>query len=344
MPLYRRHDAAGQAKYQDVKQLARAQARVLAGTPGVLKSRTIAGRRYWVREYIRSDGKKVDEYFGAADALPGDKLAGLRAEVELAQALAAGSARLRLFGYQRVDRKPAAVLAVFFNRGLTQAGLTLVGSHAYGVTLNDLGVVAAGYRTQDVDVARADPLPVALSQGSSFATLLKETGLAFVPVPGLRAQQASTSYKLAGAEALAVDLLAPGRALGAIVPVEELGAHAQAIPFLDFLVEEALDSVVLSPNQVIPVRIPAPERLAIHKLFSSQSRRGDRDKARKDLQQAAVLSAAVEEETPGRVGEAYRALPAAAKATVRRGAAAVRKLFDGDGEALEALRRIAGRS
>ena len=342
--LYRRHDAAGQAKYQDVKQLARSQARVVPGTPGVLKSRTIAGKQYWMREYIRVDGKKSDEYLGAAGRVDKARVEKLRAEIELARALAAGSSQLRLFGYQRIERKPAAVLAVFFNRGLTEAGLVLVGSHAYGALLNELGILAPGYKTQDVDVARGRALSVALPEGSNFASLLKETGLGFAPVPGLRSRQAATSFKLPGAQALTVDLLAPGKHAGDIVPVHELAAHAQAIPFLDYLVHDSIDGVVLSPNQVIPVRVAAPERFAIHKLFSSQSRRSDRDKIRKDLQQAGVLAAALEEETPGRIGDAYKALPVAAKALVRRGARAAAKLVDtAHGEAREALLRIAGR-
>ena len=341
---YRRQDPAGRARYQDVKQLARTQARVLAGTPGVLKSRTIAGKQYWMREHIRVDGKKTDEYHGAAGALERQRVEKLRSEIELARALAAGSAQLRLFGYQRIDRQPAAVLAVFFNHGLFHAGLTLVGSHAYGALLNELGILAAGYKTQDVDLARGAPLAVALPQGATFESVLRETGLAFVPVPRLRAREASTSYKLPGSQALAVDLLAPGKNAGEIVPVTELAAHAQAIPFLDFLIEEAIDSVALSPNQVIPVRIPAPERYAVHKLFSSQSRRSDRDKIRKDLEQAALLASAIEEETPERLGEAYKALRAPAKAAVRRGALAAARLLEGShAEGREALLRIAGR-
>lgn len=342
--LYRRHDAAGQAKYQEVKQLARSQARVLAGTPGILKQRTVAGKQYWMREYTRPDGKKTDEYLGAATAVEKARVDALRTQIELARSLAAGSAQLRLFGYQRIDRKPAAVLAVFFNHGLLQAGLTLVGSHAYAALLNDLGILAAGYRTQDVDLARSRPLAVALPEGASLGSLLKETGLGFVPVPGMPSQQPSTSFKLPGAQTLAVDLLAPGGRVGEILPVKELAAHAQTIPLLDFLVDEATDGVVLSPNQVIPVRVPAPERFALHKLFSSQSRRADRDKIRKDLHQAAVLAAAVEEETPERLRDAFKSMPAAGKPNVRRGALAAAKLVEAaHPEAEETLLKIAGR-
>lgn len=325
--LFRRHDPASQASYQETKQLARSQRRVLAGTPGTLKQRTLSGRKYWVREHIRADGKKDDEYVGAADERT---VARLRDEVELARALAAASARLRLLGFQRIDRKPAAVLEVLFNRGLFAAGLALVGSHAYGALLNELGIVAPGYKTQDIDLARSEPLSLALPGPHGLQDLLEETGLRFVPVPGMPSHKPSASFKLPGAEALAVDLLVPGKKTGAI----------------DFLVDDATDAVVLSPNQVIPVRIPAAERFALHKLFSSQSRTtGDRDKIRKDLQQAAILAAAIEEETPGRMGDAFRRVPADGRPKMKRGAlAASRLLEDKHGEARASLLRIAGRS
>ena len=341
--LYRQHDPAGQARYQDLQQLARSQARVLAGSPGTLKQRTQSGKNYWVREYMRVDGKKTDEYIGPESSVDQDTVSELSAAIELAKALASGSASLRLFGYQRIDRKPASVLEVFFNRGLTNAGLTLVGSHAYGALLNDLGIVAPGYKTQDIDVARAQPLAIALPDGFDFEQLLRETGLTFVPIPGMPSRKPSASFKLRGAETLAVDLLVPGKRVGEVVPVKELGAHAQAIPLLDFLIQNPIDSVILSPNQVIPVKIPAPERFVIHKLYSSQSRKA-RDKIRKDLDQSAVLTAAIEEETPGRLDDVYRALPMAGKRAVRRGAAAAARILEqAHPHAAEALLKIARR-
>jgi hypothetical protein len=342
--LFRRHDAAGRARYQELKQLARSRQRVLAGTPGTLKQRTQSGKRYWVREYIRVDGSKVDDYLGAESAFDKAKLSGLRAEIDLAKELAAGSSKLRLFGYQRIDRKPAAVLEVFFNRGLTQAGLTLVGSHAYGALLNELGVLAAGYKTQDVDVARAQPLAVGLPEGVTFQQLLKESGLPFIPVPGMPSHKPSASFKLPGSETLAVDLLVPGNRAGDVVRVKELATHAQAVPLLDFLIDEPIEAVVLSPNQIIPVKLPSPERFLIHKLFSSQSRRTDRDKAGKDLEQAAVLAAALEDEAPGSLGDAFRRLPPAGRDKVRRAAgAAAKKLEALHAEGEEALLKLARR-
>lgn len=340
--LYRRHDAAAQTKYQDVKQLARSQSRILAGTPGTLKQRTQSGKKYWVREYIRVDGKKTDDYLGPVSAADKTSIEKLQSEIELAKALASGSANLRLFGYQRIERKPAAVLEVLFNRGLIQAGLVLVGSHAYGALLNELGINAPAYKTQDVDVARAQPLAIALPEGFDFQALLNETGMTFVPVPGMPSHKPSASFKLPGADTLAVDLLVPGRKTSDVIPVKELRTYAQAIPLLDFLIEDDIQAVALSPNQVIPIRIPSPERFTLHKLFSSQSRRGDRDKIRKDVEQAAVLAAAVEDETPGRLRDTFKRIPSAARTAVKRGAAAATRLLgEGHEEANEALLRIA---
>jgi hypothetical protein len=79
-PLFRRHDAASQTKYQELKQLARTQRRVLSGTPGTLKQRVQSGKRYWVREHIRVDGRKVDEYVGPESSLDSARIAELRAE------------------------------------------------------------------------------------------------------------------------------------------------------------------------------------------------------------------------------------------------------------------------
>jgi hypothetical protein len=293
-----------------------------------------------VREYIRVDGRKDDEHIGTVEAVDAKRVEALRNEVELARALAAGSSRLRVLGFQRIERKPAAVLGALFNRGLFEAGLVLIGSHAYGALLNDCGVIAAGYRTQDIDLARAQRLELALPPEMGFAELLEESGLEFVPVPGMPSRRPSTSYKIPGREALAVDLLVPGRAAGETAPVEELRTHAQTIPLLDFLVDEATDSVVLSPNQVVPVKLPSAERFALHKLYSSQRRGSQRDKARKDLEQAALLVAVLEEETPGLLGDAAKELPGTARAIVKRGARAALTIVGDHAEAAMFLRRL----
>jgi hypothetical protein len=84
--LYRRHDPASQTKYQEVKQLARSQQRVLSASPGTLKQRTQAGKQYWLREHIRVDDKKADEYIGSVAATAKQVVDRFTQEVDLAKA------------------------------------------------------------------------------------------------------------------------------------------------------------------------------------------------------------------------------------------------------------------
>lgn len=342
--LFARHPAASQAHYQELKRLASGQPGVLPGTPGTLKQRTRRGTQYWVREHIRVDGRKDDEHIGTAAAVDAARLASVRDAIELARELASGSARLRLLGYQRIERKAAAVLGALFNRGLFEAGVVLVGSHAYGALLNDLGIAAAGYRTQDIDLARGKRLSLALPAGSGLREVLEESGLRFVPVPGMPSRRPSASYKTPGGESLAVDLLVPGRVAGEVREVQELRTHAQTVPLLEFLLEDAWSSVVLSPNQVVPVRIPSAERFALHKMYASQRRGSAREKSAKDLEQALVIAVALEQETPGTLEPALVHLPAGARTAVKNAATALLGIArDVPAEGIELLRRIASR-
>jgi hypothetical protein len=341
--LFALHDGGNRARYDDLKQLAGSQKRVLAGSPGTLKRRERRGTEYWVREYTRADGAKDDEHLGTVKAVDAARLDALREEMALARALAEASSRLRLLGYQRVERKPAGVLAALYNRELFRAGLVLIGSHAYGVLLNECGIAAAAYRTQDIDVARAQPLQLVLPGTTGFRDLLNESGLEFNDVPGMPSHRQSGSFKLRGADALAVDLLAPGEALGKVVAVPELRAHAQTIPLLDFLSTDAMDAVVLSPNQQVPVRVPSPARYALHKLYSSQRRGSQHGKSSRDLDQAAVLVAALEAEMPGLLADAAKHIPSRARSSIKRGAAAaLRRLADPYAEGRAFLERLAG--
>jgi hypothetical protein len=342
--LFTRHDAASHARYQALKPLARSQRRVLPGAPGLLKRRARAGTEYWVREFNRTDGRKADEHVGSVEAVAPERLKEIKGEIDLAKALVSGSSALRLFGYQRADRKTAAVLGALFSNGLFAAGLTLVGSHAYGSLVNELGIATPGYTTQDIDVARHQPLQLALPAGVDFQRILADSGLQFVPVPGMPSRKPSASFKVPGVDALSVDVLVPGKTLGKIVPLAELRTHAQEVPLLDFLLEDAIETVVLGPNHVVPVRVPTPERFVVHKLMSSQQRKADRAKARKDLEQAAVLAAVLTEDSPGSLQAAFRALPAAGRPDAKRGARAAAKILAGShDEARGVLERLAGR-
>ncbi len=114
--------------------------------------------------------------------------------------------------------------------------------------------------------------------------------------------------KLPGTEGLRVDLLVPGKEIGAAVPVPELEWAAQAMPYYDYLLEAPVDAAVLAGWQCIPVRIPQAARMVWHKLYSSASRR-DATKRAKDFHQAAVLAAVITESEPVALRHAFEAAP-----------------------------------
>ncbi|WP_158219383.1 MULTISPECIES: GSU2403 family nucleotidyltransferase fold protein [unclassified Achromobacter] len=84
--------------------------------------------------------------------------------------------------YQVADPKTYSVVAALHNAGLFRRGMTLVGSHAYGVLLNTLGIAAGLYQSFNVDVARGAALG-SDAPTPGFAELLAQTGLKVVEVP-----------------------------------------------------------------------------------------------------------------------------------------------------------------
>jgi hypothetical protein len=85
----------------------------------------------------------------------------------------------------------------------------LIGTHAFGIILNELGVSALPFpRTEDVDVERARRIEIAALPEGGLLALLKQTGLPFNEVPQLKRGEPATSFKVHGRQ-LKVDLLVP---------------------------------------------------------------------------------------------------------------------------------------
>lgn len=58
-------------------------------------------------------------------------------------------------------------------------------------------------------------------------------------------------------------------------PVPELKAHAKGLPYLAYLLGASQEIPVLSTHGVVMVRVPVPERYALHKLIDSRLRAWD---------------------------------------------------------------------
>lgn len=313
------HERALSLLLAELQNSAEQQAEALLGSPGTLAERTNAtGTRFWVHRYSDAAGRRQEVYLGKADE-PAviARVANLSERIRRANDAIASIRLLARAGFATVDRKAFATLASLHNHGLFRAGALLVGSHAYGALLNVLGVRAVAYSTEDVDIARREQL--AISGVPPFIDMLRETGLDFFPVPALHRRAPSTSFAERGGSRLRVDLLVPSPdSEYPTIPVPELGAHAKGLPYLAYLLGVSQEVPILSPHGVVMVRVPVPERFAVHKLIVSQLRAGARTKPEKDLRQAGTVIEAVTERFPNAVTDALAAVPKSANRYVTR--------------------------
>jgi len=332
-PLYRRLELNFHTQYAEVKERARTELELLPGTPGTLALRTITGQGYWYRRYKAVVGKEAEDFICRQDDQ--DARQAMQDRISAALWMQSQVRQLRTLGMQVADKDAGRLLVELHNRQLFAGGLTLVGTLAFMSLLNDLGAVAIAARTQDIDLARRQTLKLAAPV--SFLETVQATLLDFHPVPGLVPSAPSTSVKRRGAEGLRVDVLVPGEEIGGVKPVPELAWHGQTVPFFDYLLQAPRAGAVLAGGHCIPANLPEPARFVWHKLYSSTKRHSDTAKARKDLQQAAVLAAVLSDLEDGALEEAAAAAPKEVLQAARTRFSTIKELLADHPAAVDAI-------
>lgn len=187
--------------------------------------------------------------------------------------------------------------------GLFRAGGILAGPHAYGLYALELGLRPERHlaMTEDVDIAAPKAVRVVAEGTRTLASALENIDLRPVAGPG-----EAHPVRWETEDGIVLDILTPRRRGGApTLRHDGLGIWAQALPYLEFSLVDPIDAVVLY-REGIAVRIPAPERFAIHKLIVASTRTGThRAKSDKDLDQAAWLIAALAEARPFELQTAF---------------------------------------
>ena len=247
---------------------------------------------------------------------------------------------LVLGGATREDASTGRVLEVLAEAGVFRLGGVLIGTQAFRCYGNALGVrfESQTLRTQDVDLAYDPAVPVAIDPARvprSIQGLLQKADARFLAVPSLDPRSPSTAFKVRGRD-LRVDLVAPARSPEDEGPIRlpHLQAAAQPVAFLDYLLEETIQAVVLSGDAPL-VNLPGPGRFALHKLWLSGLRPTTFEaRARKDLRQGGEMLEVLVEDRPGEVRRAWNALTAERQDQV---ATAARALPDAQRQAIEAL-------
>jgi hypothetical protein len=321
---------------------AEAQTEVLIGTPGSLRELARpSGAAYYVRRYYDGNSKLRDQYIGGPVGDPGaDAIAhALRERMDETNRIIADIRILRRQGFQVVDAKTYATVASLHNHGVFRAGGVLIGSHAFGILLNTLGARASAYFTEDVDLARNEQLAFPNMPRRSLLEILSDSGIQFTEVPHLDSREPATSFKQPGRSQFHVDLLVPSPdETFPVIPVPELQAHATGLPYLRYLLGESQTAPLLAREGCCLVRVPLPERFAVHKLIVSQLRVGRSVKSQKDVSQACSLLALLGDQYPGAIEAAVSAVPVRARRYLNRALALARPLLqDESPRAWEAL-------
>lgn len=337
-PLFRTHDLAFRTQYAELKERALQVPHLLPGTPGTLVRREGSGAGYAYRSYYPVPGSKQKEDLVCRwdDEA---SLAEARDDIEFAGWMEKQTSLLRKIGFQVADKKTARVLVELHNRGLFTAGLVLVGTLAYTAWLNELGVIAIAARTLDVDLARRGPLKLASPQ--AFLDTMRATDLPFVPVHGMPSSAPTTTVKLPGVEGLRVDILAPGKHLGKIIQAKELAWAAQQIPFYDYLLESPVQAAILAGGHCVSAIIPQAGRFACHKLFSAADTQRSREKAEKDLRQAAVLIATLADADRQELVSAFDTQPKGMRKAVQASGKKLQGMLAAHAEATELIAKLA---
>lgn len=341
-PLYTPHNRALTVLYTDLEGYTSQQQEAFIGTAGsVIERKNASGFRFYAHQFYDGDGKKRERYLaGPVGSHEADLAAeNLRVRIRELKEITTSLRMLGREGFNLVDAKTYATLASLHNHGVFAAGGMLIGSHAYGVLLNHLGIRGTPYATEDIDSARCEALAFAKLPEVSFLDMLKDSGIEFVEVPQLNLKEPSTSFKQRGRSLFHVDLLVPSSNEDfSVVPVPELKAHATALPYLKYLLGDTQTAPLMAREGCCSVRVPLPEKFAVHKLIISRLSTGRSVKSDKDIFQACVLCAALAESYPGAIESAVEQIPRTAKKYYKLGVESARQhLEDAHPRALEAL-------
>ena len=302
-----RHSPTGHAAYHDLlRLLLDAQVSDLRGTASQVQR---GDRSYWYDSY-RVGNSVRKTYIGEDSPELRDRIARHETLREAAKARAAEQTRLvrilRAEGFQSLDAATGSLVSALAQSGVFRLGGTVIGTHAFRLYEGELGL---RYRfdemaqTGDLDIASFERLSLALDDEAEPPVAEVLRAFEFDPVPTVENTPA-WRWRQSRGQAL-VEFLTPAFAEEGPRPLAALGVTAQALRHLNFLIADPIPAAVLYRSGVL-VQIPRPERFAIHKLIVAERREGrDRLKAEKDRRQAAFLIAALAEDRPQELREAY---------------------------------------
>ena len=283
------------------------------GTP---HKHSVKGRDYWYWHPATRNGHRPSAKYLGPDTPEIRRRIEARLELAEARKDRIGMVRaLRAGGMPAPDGLSGNVLAALADAGAFRLSAVVIGSLAFQCYPPMLGFRAPGTatRTGDVDIGQFRAISIAVNDRiePDLLSVLKSVDPAFDAVPSPFDPSRTLRYAIRrrSEERFVVDVLAPMRGPTRDRPVHLPAPKGDAHPlrFLDFLLYHEIEALVLHGTG-IPVKVPAPERFAVHKLLVAARRRPDstgRIRARKDLEQAALLVRVLASDRPEELREAW---------------------------------------
>ncbi|WP_420380225.1 GSU2403 family nucleotidyltransferase fold protein [Marivita sp.] len=208
-----------------------------------------------------------------------------------------------------VDRETGSLLLALAKVGTFRLGGTLIGTNAFRLMEGDLGVIlplGGVANAGDVDIAQFERLSLAVQDQVEPSLAKTFSALKFEPVQSLDPD--SVWRWKQGTTGTLVEFLTPSfEESEGIRSLPALGVNARALHYLSYLISDPIYSVALYREGVL-VKIPRPEKFAIHKLIVADRRRDgpDVDKSQKDREQARFIIETMSEDRPYDLWEAYK--------------------------------------
>jgi hypothetical protein len=302
------HSANAHVAYHDLLRIL--QDAQVEGLRGTAQLQNVNKKQYWYDNY-RIGKEQVWTYIGEDSAELRDRLDRMATIRATAKERAATQSRLvrllRAEGVIGTDARTGSLLAAFSKAGVFRLGGTIVGTMAFRLYENELGVRISSdqlMQTDDMDIASFERLSFALRDQveESLHSVLAQ--FKFDPLPSLDHARV-WRWRQAATETL-VEFLTPAFGDEGIRDLPSLGVSAQALHYLNYLIADPIKAVALYRSGVL-VQIPRPERYAIHKLIVATRRAAGIDslKSRKDRAQAAFLIEVLAQDRPDELAEAY---------------------------------------
>jgi hypothetical protein len=303
------HSPRAHAAYLDLLRLLQDDA--IGGIIGTPQKVLRNGRAYWY-DLHRIGTSVKNRYLGEDSPEMTARIAQHQALSTGAKARAAERSRLvrtlRAEGIPSTDRATGALLAGMERAGVFRLGGTIIGTHAFRLYEAELGVRLGETdltQTGDIDIAQFERLSLALGDRVEESLADTFTALDFTPIPAPLSRSV-WRWKQSQSAAM-IEFLTPSfRPEEDIRELPALGVAAQSLHFLNFLIAEPIRAAALYRSGVL-VQIPRPEAYAVHKLIVADRRKAGPDqlKSRKDRAQARLLIAALAEDRPDELREAY---------------------------------------